>query len=322
MTTVLLTDYAWPDDAIERAVIEAAGFSLVSGASAPAPAAEIEALARKHQPAAIMTCWARVSGDAIAAAPDLRIVQRLGVGLDNIDVAAATARNIVVANVPDYCVEEVSDHAVGLALAWARGIAAFDRSVKSGAWAPETAKLHRVRDLTVGIVGYGRIGKRTAEKFAPFGVRLLAQSPSYKGGHIAEAATLDDLLAASDIVIIHAPLTAATQHLFDAARIARMKPGAYLINVSRGPVVDNDALLAALESGQLSGAGLDVVEGEPSPPASIVTRPDVIVTPHVAFSSAASLEELRRRAAEEVVRVLRGEAAHFPCNDVTTGTAQ
>jgi D-3-phosphoglycerate dehydrogenase len=322
MTTVLLTDYAWPDDAIERAVIEGAGFTLKSGDSSPAPAAEIDTLVRAHRPAAIMTCWARVSGEAIAAAPDLRIVQRLGVGLDNIDVAAATARNIVVANVPDYCVEEVSDHAVGLTLAWARGIAAFDRSVKAGAWAPESARLHRVRDLTVGIVGYGRIGKRTAEKFAPFGVRLLAHAPSYKGGHIAEAAALDELLAASDIVIIHAPLSDATHHLFDAARIARMKPGAYLINVSRGPVVDNTALLTALESGHLSGAGLDVVEGEPSPPANIVTRPDVIVTPHVAFSSGASLIELRRRAAEEVVRVLRGEAAHFPCNDVKTGSAR
>lgn len=316
MTDVLLTDYAWPDDAMERDVIERAGFSLASGASAPAPAAEIEALVRSHRPRAIMTCWARVSAEAITAAPDLRIVQRLGVGLDNIDVAAATARNVVVANVPDYCVEEVSDHAVGLALAWARGIVAFDRSVKAGAWAPESARLHRVRDLTVGIVGYGRIGRRTAEKLAPFGMRLLAQSPSYRGGHIAEAAALDALLAASDVVIIHAPLTDATHHLFDASRFAAMKRGAFLINVSRGPVVDNAALLAALDEGRLAGAGLDVVEGEPSPPPEIVARPDVIVTPHVAFSSAASLAELRRRAAEEVVRVLRGEPAHFPCNAV------
>lgn len=322
MTTVLLTDYAWPDDAVERAVIEGAGFILKSGDSAPAPAEAIETLVRAYQPAAIMTCWARVSAEAIAAAPGLRIVQRLGVGLDNIDVSAATMHNVVVANVPDYCVEEVSDHAVGLALAWARGIAAFDRSVKGGAWAPESARLHRVRDLTFGIVGYGRIGKRTAEKLAPFGVRLLAQSPSYKGGHIAEAATLEDLLGASDIVVIHTPLTDATHHLFDAERIAQMKPGAFLINVSRGPVVDNGAVLAALNAGHLSGAGLDVVEGEPSPPAAIVARSDVIVTPHVAFSSAASLEELRRRAAEEVVRVLRGEAAHFPCNDVKSGPAK
>ncbi|MBL8559224.1 MAG: C-terminal binding protein [Hyphomonadaceae bacterium] len=316
MTDVLLTDYAWPDDALERDVIERAGFSLASGASAPAPAAEIEALVRRHRPRAIMTCWARVSADAIAAAPDLRIVQRLGVGLDNIDVAAATARKVVVTNVPDYCVEEVSDHAVGLALAWARGIVAFDRSVKAGAWAPESARLHRVRDLNVGIVGYGRIGRRTAEKLAPFGVRILAQSPSYTGGHVAEAAAFDVLLAASDIVIIHAPLTDATHHLFDAARIAAMKPGAFLINVSRGPIVDNAALLAALDEGRLAGAGLDVVESEPSPPPEIVARPDVIVTPHVAFSSAASLAELRRRAAEEVVRVLRGESAQFPCNAV------
>lgn len=318
MTTVLLTDYAWPDDAIERRIVEAAGFTLVSGPSTPAPVGEIDALAAQHTPDAIMTCWAQVSAAAING-PNVRIVQRLGVGLDNIDVTAATARGIVVANVPDYCVEEVSDHAIALLLDWARGVTVFDRSVKAGAWSPAEARLRRVRDMTVGIVGYGRIGKRTAEKLRPFGVRLLAHSPSYRGGDIAGAAALDELLSESDVVIIHAPLTSQTQHLFNAHHIGRMKPGAFLINASRGPIVLNDALLAALESGHLSGAGLDVVEGEPSPPRALVDRPDVIVTPHVAFSSGASLDELRTRAAEEVVRVLRGEAAHHSCNGILKG---
>jgi D-3-phosphoglycerate dehydrogenase len=125
---------------------------------------------------------------------------------------------------------------------------------------------------------------------------------------------LDDLLAQSDAIIIHAPLTEASQHLINAERIAAMKPGAYLINVSRGSLVDTQALVAALECGYLSGAGMDVVEGEPDPPRALVDRADVIITPHIAFSSEASLAELRRRSAEEVVRVLAGERPHFPCN--------
>ena len=125
---------------------------------------------------------------------------------------------------------------------------------------------------------------------------------------------LDALIAQSDVIIIHAPLTQASNHLINAERIDAMKPGAYLINVSRGPLIDTQALIAALERGHLSGAGLDVVEGEPLPPRSLVDRADVIVTPHIAFSSEASLAELRRRSAEEVVRVLAGEVPHFPCN--------
>jgi D-3-phosphoglycerate dehydrogenase len=311
---VLLTDFAWPADAIERRIIEGAGHMLHAGPPVPAPAAQIAALARELRPAAILTCWARVSAEAIDAAPELAIVARLGVGLDNIDVERATARGVLVTNVPDYCVEEVSDHAVGMLLAWARGLVPFDRSVKSGRWEPASARLRRVRDLSVGLYGYGRIGRRSAEKLAGFGVRLLASDPAYAGGGLARAVSERELLATSDVVIVHAPLVEATHHAFSSERLAQMKPGAFLINVSRGPIVDNDALLAALASGHLSGAALDVIEGEPEPPRALVERSDVIATPHVAFSSSASLDELRTRAAEEVVRVLRGEAPQHPCN--------
>ena len=313
---VLITDYAWPDLAVERQIIEGAGFRLAAGNPAPGSAEEIEDLARGTNPASILTNWAPVSAAAIAAPAELRHIGRLGVGLDNIDVAAATARGAVVTNVPDYCVEEVSDHGVALLLAWARGIVGFDAAVKAGVWAPAQARLRRVRDLTVGIVGLGRIGRRTAEKLTPFGVRLLAHNRgAIDVGDLPITPTgLDDLLAASDVVIINAPLNADSHHLFDAARIARMRPGAFLINVSRGPIIDSDALIAALARGHLSGAGLDVVDGEPSPPPALAGRSDVIITPHVAFSSAASVAELRRRAAEEAVRVLRGEPALHPCN--------
>jgi len=312
---VLLTDYAWPDDSVERAIIEAAGLRLVSGPASPAPASAIEALVCEHRPAGILTCWAQVSAEAINAAPNLKIVARLGVGLDNIAVQAATARRVLVTNVPDYCVEEVSDHAVGFALAWTRGLVAFDREVRAGRWSPADAKLRRLSSLTCGLIGYGRIGRATARKFAAFGCRVLVHDPfmpaNAEGVH---AVDLDALLAQSDIVVVHAPLTEGTHHLINRERLARMKAGGLLINVSRGAIVDTDAVVEALESGALSGAGFDVLESEPTVPAHLLAQPGALLTPHVAFSSDASLRELRERAAQDVVRVLRGEAPRNPCN--------
>jgi D-3-phosphoglycerate dehydrogenase / 2-oxoglutarate reductase len=313
--TVLLTDHAWPDDSVERAIIESAGMRLVSGPASPAPASSIEALVREHRPAGILTCWAPVSAQAIEAAPDLKIVARLGVGLDNIAVEAATARSVVVTNVPDYCVEEVSDHAIGFALAWTRGFVRFDREVHAGRWLPADARLRRLASLTCGLIGYGRIGRATARKFAAFGCRVLAHDPfmpTDAGG--VEAVSLEALLAQSDIVVVHAPLTEDTRHLIDRERLSLVKPGSLLINVSRGAIVDTDAVVDALQRGQLSAAALDVIESEPSVPPALLAQPGAMLTPHVAFSSDASLLELRRRAAEEVVRVLGGNAPLNPCN--------
>ncbi|WP_256832351.1 C-terminal binding protein [Pseudomonas sp. Pse1] len=307
--SVLLTDFAWPDDSVERQIIESAGFNLVSGPAKPSSAEEIEALVKQHQPSAILTCWAPVSAQAIAASEQLQIVARLGVGLDNIAVDAATQRGLWVTNVPDYCVEEVSDHAVGFAIAWTRGLVRFDRDVKKGSWNPASAKLRRLRNLTCGIVGYGRIGRRTAQKLSAFNTRVLAYDPyPPKEESQVEFVTLDQLLSQSDIVIVHAPLTEGTHHLINRSNLATVKHGALLINVSRGGVVDSDALIEALQSGRLDGVGLDVLESEPDVPAALLDHPGVMLTPHVAFSSDASLLELRRRASEEVVRVLKGEA--------------
>jgi D-3-phosphoglycerate dehydrogenase len=305
--TVLLTDYAWPDVGIEAGIIEGAGFRLVSGPAKAAPAEVIAGLAAEHQPVAIMTNWAPVSAAAIAASAALRVVTRLGVGLDNIAVEEATRRGIWVTNVPDYCIEEVSDHAVGMLLAWARGLVRFDREVKAGRWDPASARLRRVADLTCGIIGLGRTGRRTAQKLRGFGVRLLGHARhADSSGDGVESTTLEDLLSRSDVVVVHLPLTAETRHLLGREQIARMKPGAFLVNVSRGAVLDTHALITALESGRLGGAALDVLEDEPLVPPGLL-RSNVILTPHIAFSSDASLRELRRKASEEVVRVLRGE---------------
>jgi len=313
--TVLLTDRAWPDDRIERQVIEAAGHRLIAGPASAVPADQVLQLVRETQPAAIMTCWAQVSAAAISAANALRIVARLGVGLDNIAVDAATAHGAWVTNVPDYCVEEVSDHALALLLGWARGVVPFDAAVKAGRWEPAGAQLRRVSTLTVGVIGHGRIGRRLTDKLQPFGCRLLAHVRSPRSAEPGLSfVPLDTLLAESDVVVIVAPLTPQTHHLMDRARLALMKRGACLINVSRGAVVETQALIDALQCGHLSGAALDVLESEPAVPRELLAHPGVVLTPHVAFSSDASIAELRRRAAEDVVRVLRGEAPEQPCN--------
>jgi D-3-phosphoglycerate dehydrogenase len=263
-----------------------------------------------------MSCWARLSRRAIANAPSLRHIARLGVGLDNIDVEAASAQGVMVTNVPDYCTEEVSDHAVALVMAWARGLIPHDRRVKDGVWEPGVSGLRRMQHLVAGIVGYGRIGRRAAEKLCGFGTRVLAsgRSPITDPGAGVEAISFDALIEASDAVIVCAPLTEATHHLFDDRQLARMKSGAFLVNVTRGGLIDSEALVRALDAGHLSGAGLDVVEGEPNPLLDLTQRADVIVTPHVAYASASSVRELRTRVAEEIVRVHRGEPRLQPCN--------
>ncbi|MFF4259846.1 C-terminal binding protein [Streptomyces sp. NPDC001663] len=313
--TVLLTDYAWPDDSVERSVIEQAGHTLVTGPAEPAAAEAIEGLVAEHRPAGILTCWAPVSATAVETSPELRIVARLGVGLDNIAVDTATERGVWVTNVPDYCVEEVSDHAVGMVLAWTRGLALFDREVRSGRWNPASARLRRLSTLTCGVVGYGRMGRATARKLGAFGCRVLAHDPHPpKDTPGVEMTALDELLRRCDVVILHVPLTPGTHHIIGAEQLAQMKTGGLLVNVSRGGLVDTDAVVKALDSGHLDGAALDVLESEPHVPAALLQQPGALLTPHVAFSSDASVTELRRRAAEEVVRVLAGEAPAHACN--------
>ncbi|MFI2632811.1 C-terminal binding protein [Streptomyces collinus] len=313
--TVLLTDYAWPDDSVERSVIEKAGHTLVTGPAEPSSAGAIEKLVAQHRPAGILTCWAPVSGAAIGTSPDLRVVARLGVGLDNIAVDAATERGVWVTNVPDYCVEEVSDHAVGMVLAWTRGLAVFDREVRAGRWDPASARLRRLSTLTCGIVGFGRIGRATARRLGAFGCRILAHDPhppqDVPG---VEMTGLEELLRRSDVVILHVPLTPATHHIIGSEQLALMRPGGLLVNVSRGGLVDTDAVIKALDSGHLDGAAFDVLETEPDVPAGLSAQPGALLTPHVAFSSDASVIELRRRAAEEVVRILAGETPAHACN--------
>lgn len=303
---VLVMDYAWPDLSLEAEILHDAGFDLVSVVDEGRPAIDLVA-----DCSAIMTCWALVPAELLNAGKNLRMVARFGVGTDNIDVKEARRLGLEVTYVPDYCMEEVADHAVGLALAWFRGIVSLDRMIRAGDWDPSAAKLRRMSSLTVGVWGYGRIGRRTAEKFAALGCRVIAHDPYAQPGPPAELVDLDILLAESDILTLHMPLSQEGA-LVTADVLAKMKPDALLVNTARGALVDNDALITALESGTIAGATLDVVADEPEMPEALVASAKTILTPHVAFSSRESVIELRRRTAEDVVRVLRGEPARNP----------
>jgi D-3-phosphoglycerate dehydrogenase / 2-oxoglutarate reductase len=309
---VLLTDHAWPGVEVEAGLCDAAGFDLVE---APPGATEAELAALAADVDGILTCWAQVTAKVIAASPALRVVSRMGIGLDNIDLAAAAARRITVTRVPDYCVEEVSDHVVGLLHAWARCILTADRDVRAGIWDPGRYAPRRVSSLVAGVWGLGPTGQRTAEKLAALGCEVLADDrhPELAPSGV-RAVPADTLLAECDVLSLHLPLTGATRGLMDAARLARMKPGALLVNTSRGALVDIPALDAALDAGTPGAAALDVFPGEPEVPAALRPRPDVILTPHIAFSSAHSVLELRRRSTEDLLRVLAGVP---PLNPVT-----
>ncbi|MFO0870922.1 MAG: C-terminal binding protein [Pirellulales bacterium] len=303
---VLLTDYAWADVELERAILAAAGAELVV-----APTGDEETLvqlAARHDVAAILTCWARVTARVIAAAPRCRHVARLGIGLDNIDLSYCTSRGIPVTNVPDYCLTEVAEHTLALIFALGRKIAWYHAATKAGRYQLQDGPpLRRLTGQTVGIVGLGGIGRQVAAKASACGFRILVHTrrPPELGG--IEFVSLEELLAASDFVTLHVPLTPQTQQLIGARQLELMRPTACLINTARGGLIDPVALAAALAAGKIAGAALDVQAPEPpdlqSPP---YNDPRVIVTPHAAFASAESLVDLRRRAAQQVAERLSG----------------
>ncbi|ODP38931.1 MULTISPECIES: C-terminal binding protein [Sphingomonas] len=314
MATVLLTDIAWPDCQLEEELLAATGHKLIWRDTNARSEGHVLALCREHQPDAIMTCWAPVSEASIDSVPNLRLIQRLGIGLDNIDVEAATRHGCWVANVPGYCAEEVSDHAVAMLMSLARDLPRINASVRSGIWDPALVKARRVCSLTIGLLGYGSIAQAIARKLNGLGCSILAHNRSGVVAGPARYAPLDEMLATSDAVIVLAPLNAGTRHLLDEAAFAQMRTGSFLINVSRGAIVSNDALIRALADGRIAGAGLDVIDGEPDIPPLLLADPRVIVTPHVAFSSAESLIDMKLAVCEEVARVLGGEPPRQACN--------
>jgi D-3-phosphoglycerate dehydrogenase len=247
-----------------------------------------------------------------------KAIGRFGLGVDNIDLPAAKALGIAVNYVPDYCLHEVSDHAMALVLALARKVTLSNALVQSGRWeVPPLVPLRRLEGQVLGLVGFGNIPRKVAPKAQAFGLKVLTYDPYVSGDMLAaagvEGVSFDDLLARSDFISVHAPLLPATRGLINAAAFAKMKKGAFLINTARGPLVDEAALVAALNSGHLGGAALDVVTTEPPGKDSpLIGRDNVILTPHTAFYSVEALEELQTKCASDVARVLSGEKAIYP----------
>ena len=306
---VLITDHVWPTTDPEREVLEAGGAEVVV-----APDGEEQTLIDMARDAdAIMTCFAMVTENVVRAAEKCKVIGRFGVGVDNIAVSTATELGIAVTYVPDYCVDEVSDHVMALLHAWNRRIVLFDRSVKERGWGSQglTMRMMRLRGKTIGIVGFGRIGQAVAAKARAYGLNILACDPVVPsetvndlGGSLVDLGTL---LEESDFITLHTPLTEETRNLIGREELAKMKSEAFLINAARGPLIDEQALWEALSSRSIAGAGLDVmVENVPAQDHPLLSMDNIIITPHVAFFSQESTLELERRAAAEVVSVIQG----------------
>jgi D-3-phosphoglycerate dehydrogenase len=312
---VAVADSVFPNLDLARAVVSRAGAELRL-ASQPTPEG-IVAAAREAD--ALLVTYAKINADMIREMKKCKIISRFGIGVDNVDIEAATRQRIVVTKVPDYCIDEVSDHAMALLLSLVRKIPFSSARAHAGRWEmPAVTPIHRLRGTVLGLVGFGRIPQLVAPKAKAFGMRVMAYDP-YVPLNVMEQAGVGrlefpELLKISDYISIHSPLLPETHHLFSDEVFRQMKPGALIVNTSRGPVVDEAALARALDAKQLAGAALDVLEQEPPVNSPLFGRDNVILTPHTSFYSVESLEELQTKAAEEVVRVLSGQPPRNPVN--------
>jgi D-3-phosphoglycerate dehydrogenase len=267
---------------------------------------------------AILVTYAKLTRDIITQLTKCKAIGRFGLGVDNIDLPAAKEKGIAVNYVPDYCIREVSDHTMALLLALIRKIPLSNKLVQSGRWEmPAVVPIRRIEGTVLGLVGFGHIPRLVAPKAQAFGIKVIAYDPyvkpeGFKAANV-EGVDLDTLLKTSDYVSVHAPLLPATRGMLNAAAFAKMKKGAYIVNTARGPLVDEAALIAALDSGQLGAAALDVAAVEPlAKDSPLLGRDNVIVTPHTAFYSIEALDELQSKCASDVARVLSGEKAVYP----------
>lgn len=318
---IAITDWTFPDLRVERAVLEAAGCQLL----AQQCRTEAELIALVANADAVITQFARVNANVIAAMSRSRVIVRYGIGVDNVDLDAARARGIPVANIPDYCIDEVADHTLGFILGLTRQVVTHTVALRANQWglAVPLNEMKALRDLTVGVVGLGRIGREVVRRLLPFKCQILVYDPNVSLDDIratgANTASLDGLLANSDVLTLHCPSTPTTRRVISAAALEKMKPGSLLINVARGDLVDTTALIAALESGRLGGAALDVFDLEPLPLEHPLRRlPNVIIAPHIASASPTAVHKLRSGAATLAALAARGELPMNIVNGITS----
>lgn len=311
---VVVTDYVWESLDVERKILEGRANLVPLQTKKPEEflmqAADCDAL--------LNTYAGPITGEVIAKMPKCKIIARYGIGVDTIDLDAATAAGIIVTNNPSYCIEEVAEDAMALLLACARKVAYFDRMVRNSRWEVTPGKpIFRVAGSTLGLVGFGNISRQVAIRAAAFGMRVLFCDPYAQQGQFNAPGTkveFDELLRESDFVSLHPPLTPQTRQMMNDAAFAKMKKTAYLINCSRGPVVETAALVRALDAKAIAGCALDTTDPEPLPnPHPLRDRDNVIINPHAAWYSEQAMAGLQAGAPNEVRRVLEGE---WPLNVV------
>ena len=315
----VITDYAFDTIDLEREVLSPLGCRLEALKSGKGP--ELIDLVKDAD--AVITQFAPVTADVIGAMQKCRVIVRYGIGVDNVDLKAAAAKNIPVCNVPDYCIDEVADHTLALILAATRQIGPCDNAIKAGQWKLPVAltALHALKYMTVGLVAFGRIGREVAARLNAFKCKVLVFDPALPESVIRDAgcvpATLDDVLTQSDLITLHCPSTEKTRHMINAGSIAKMKKGVILVNASRGTLVDTGALAAALQSGQISAAALDVADPEPlNVDSPLLKMSNVVITPHVASATPQAVKKLRTDAAGIAAMALRGEKVPNVVNGV------
>jgi D-3-phosphoglycerate dehydrogenase len=311
---VVLTDYVWESLDVERTTLEGVASLVALRTKTPE-----EFLPHAEDCDALLNTYAGpITAAVIARMPRCRIIARYGIGVDTIDVDAATAAGIIVTNNPTYCIEEVAEHTLALLLACARKVPVYDRVVRQGRWElPPGKPMFRLAGRTLGLVGFGNIARAVAARAAAFGMRVLYHDPFVTAGQFpvpGEKAELADVLREADFVSVHPPLVAETRGMMNDQAFARMKPTAFLVNCARGPIVDTAALVRALDAGRIAGCALDTTDPEPLPdPHPLRGRDNVILTPHAAWYSEQALVGLQAGAPAEVRRVLTGQ---WPVNVV------
>ena len=314
---VVITDHIFPTQDIERTAVTGAGADLAVGACRT----EDEVLALAREADVVLTTYAPVTAKVIAGLNRCRTIVRYGVGVDNVAVEEATGRGIFVCNVPDYSIDEVSEHALALMLAVARRVPTLDKEVRAGRWDYRPFRpFYRISGKTLGLVGLGRIARAVGNKAAAFGMQIVAFDPYVTpGSPAAQGVTLvpslNELLETADFISVHCPLTPETRGLLGREAFKHTKPTAIVVNTARGGIIDEEALAEALAAGRIGGAGLDVLSKEPILPGHpLLDQPNVIVTPHTGFYSEESTLELQRRAIDEAVRALTGQPQRSPVN--------
>lgn len=316
---IVVTDYKFPDLALEAAVADQAGCVLIGHHCET----EADLQAAVADADAVITQFARLNVPVITAMSRAKAIVRYGIGVDNVDLETARRHGIPVANIPDYCIDEVADQTLGFILAMTRQVVTHTEELRSGHWrlAVPVNGMKVLRDQTVGIVGFGRIGREVVARLSAFKCRVLVHDPMVADTDIeragASGASLAQLLAGSDIVSLHCPSTPATRHLIGPTSLSAMRPGALLVNVARGDLVDTGALIQALQSGRLGAAALDVFDPEPLPLGHALRNlPNVVVAPHIASVSVTAVQALREGAISRAVAAVQGRLPDNVVNQV------